>query len=394
MKKKQTLIFPFERPINKKGPRPIFTKAKGYRLWNVEGKEYIDGISGTWHINLGYNDPTLLSALKINSEKLNMGTLLTFYSEEAEELAENLTDFLNLKGYSVFLTNSGSEAVEAARWMAKKVLECRGASHLPMVSLPGSFHGHTSGNRELAKTNFNDMGLLYTHSSEKLMNEPAPGALIYEPVQTGVRLLPENVITLIQDFQKKGTIIISDEVGCGLGRSGTLVASRMHNIIPDILVLSKGLTGGLLPLAATLISPTIRDALSSEIIEYAHTNAGSQLCCRVAIAALNNMRTEEVRESMKLGETLLRKLVSNVADKIGGTARYSGLLAAIEIPNTKPLNFDERQKMYANFLSHGVILRVSPADGMSIPFVPGFTYSHKDYELLQATSQEALQKAM
>ncbi|MBX9621949.1 MAG: aminotransferase class III-fold pyridoxal phosphate-dependent enzyme [Alphaproteobacteria bacterium] len=211
-------------------------------------------------------------------------------------------------------------------------------------------------------------------------------------MQTGVRLLPKNLITLIQNFQKKGTIIISDEVGCGLGRSGTLVASQMHNIIPDILVLSKGLTGGLLPLAATLISPTILDILSGEIIEYAHTNAGSQLCCRVAIATLNKMRTEEVRKSMKLGETLLRQLVSNVANKIGGTARYAGLLGAIEIPNIESLNFDERQKVYANFLSHGVILRVSPADGKSIPFVPGFTYSRKDYALLQATSQEVLQK--
>ena len=360
-------------------PLPVvLTRGEGVFVWDVDGKKYYDFLSGYSAVNQGHCHPKILKAFIEQSQKLAL-TSRAFYSDMLGEYAKYITSYF---GYDKVLPmNTGVEAVETAVKLCRKwAYEVK---HIPagkatIIVCEGNFHGRTTGvisfsSDPLSTTNFgpylpgfviipyNDLVAL----EKALTNKNVAGFLV-EPVQgeAGV-VVPEDgyLAKAKQLCEQANVLFMADEIQTGLARTGKMLACDHENVRPDILLLGKALSGGMMPVSAVLANDEIM--LTIKPGEHGSTYGGSPLACKTAMAALQVLKDEKMAENAKLMGQLLRNEIAALRSKHISIVRGKGLLNAIVIDHT---NKEAAWELCLELKVNGLLAK--PTHGDKIRFAP------------------------
>jgi acetylornithine/N-succinyldiaminopimelate aminotransferase len=285
----------------------VFTRGAGCRLWDDEGREYLDFLAGISVLNVGHCHPRVVAAVGEQAARLTHVTNL-FYTEPAMRLCAALAQ--SSLGGKVFLCNSGAEANEAAIKLAR-----RARPGGEIVVLQGAFHGRTYGAlsatpQESKQAPFAPLvpGFVVVPASAEAVEEAVgegTAAVLLEPIQgeTGIHLVPEDLLRAARGAcDRTGAALIFDEIQTGMGRTGTLWAYEQTGVVPDALTCAKALGGGL-PIGALVTGPRLADVLQPG--DHGSTFAGGPVACRAALEALSICGEPALLASVRaLGERL------------------------------------------------------------------------------------------
>ena len=363
-------------------PLPVVLKrGEGVYLWDVEGKKYYDFLSAYSAVNQGHCHPKIISALIEQSKELTL-TSRAFHNNVLGEYEKFITGFF---GYDKVLPmNTGVEGGETAIKLARKwgyEIKKIPKNKAKIIFVEGNFWGRTLGaissSTDPSSTNgfgpfmpgyeiipYNDL-----KSLEKSLKDPNVAGFMVEPIQgeAGVVVPDENYLPEAFKLCKKNNVLfIADEVQTGIGRTGKMLCCDHFGIKPDILILGKALSGGVFPVSAILSSNEIM--LTIKPGEHGSTFGGNPLACKVAIAALNVIKEEELaRNADKLGIIFREKLNKYIkGSSIVQSVRGKGLLNAIIIndDNDSNIAWNICLKMASKGLlakpTHGNIIRFAP----------------------------------
>jgi len=426
-------------------PMVPIARAEGAWLHGHDGRRYLDAVSSWWTCLLGHRHPRIVAALKDQLDRLDHVMLAGFTHAPAIELAEALVAIAPRAADAegalrrVFYADNGSSAVEVALKLSFHYWRnCGQGERTRFVALTGSYHGETLG--ALSVTDI----ALYRKTYAPLLLEPifapspdaydaAPGesaaacavrrlgelrailerdgrtisAVIVEPLVQcagGMRMYDPSYLTGLRALcDEFGVHLIADEIAVGFGRTGTLFACEQGAIAPDFLCLSKGLTGGTLPLSAVLTTKRVYDAFYAEYSAgkaflHSHSYTGNPIACRAALATLSVLRDEPVLERNRAFAAHLGKRLAplathpNVAD-----VRQTGMIAAIELVRDKatrePFPSTERRglRVYRHGLERGVVLRPL---GNVVYFMPPFCVTTDEIDLMIEVAIEGIQTAI
>ncbi|MBO9572253.1 MAG: aspartate aminotransferase family protein [Chitinophagaceae bacterium] len=331
-------------------------KAKGSRLYDNKGKEYIDLIAGISVCNVGHRHPEVTKAIKKQADKylhvLVYGELIESPQVEyAKMLAENLPASLN----AVYFTNSGAEAVEGAMKLAK-----RATGRTQVIAFNQSYHGSTQGalsiiGDEYWRNAYRPLlpGVLHLqYNSFDVLNEinEQTACVIMETVQAERGVFSpsaEWIKAVRQKCNETGTLLILDEIQCGFGRCGTLWAFEQYNIVPDILLLGKALGGGM-PLGAFIADRQLmRNLAVNPVLGHITTFGGHPVCCAAGLAAFKVLLKKNISHKVNKKEAQFRKLLKHPDIK---TVRSKGLLIAVEFSS-----FEQNKKVIDYCIENGVL---------------------------------------
>ena len=309
-------------------------EAKGSKIWDLDNKEYIDFGGGIAVNSLGHSHPSLIKALSDQSQKFwHLSNYLS--NEPAINLAKQITD--STFAENVFLSNSGTEANEAAIKIARKYHSSKGDQRSELVSFKNSFHGRSLlnislGSSEMHRNGFEPLMPGIKHGEfnnesdlEKLISNNT-AAVIVEPVQgeAGVfKASNEFIKRLREECSKKGTLLIIDEVQSGVGRMGTLYGYMQYDIEPDIVTSAKGLGGGI-PIGATLTTQSIGECMQPGT--HGSTFGGNPMACAVANEVLNIVNNKDFLNDVLEKEKLFLSFLAEFQTKgVFSEIRSSGL---------------------------------------------------------------------
>lgn len=330
----------------------ILVDGKGCTLRDQHGREYLDGNSSIWTNIHGHRHPTITAAIQEQAGRIAHTSFLGFTNPPAIQLAKELVDlFPDGKLSRVFYSDDGSTAIEVAVRMALQFWRQTGLPRRDtIIAFDRAYHGDTLGAASLGgipifKGDADTFGyrVLRVASLDALDHLTADdrtriAAVIIEPLiqgAAGMRLWPSGMLRALDGWCRETDVfLILDEVMTGFGRTGKMFACEHEGVVPDFIALAKGLTGGYLPLAATLTTERVFDAFLGEgkTFFYGHSYCGSQLGCAAALASLRVFREERVLESLPRKIKLLESLLSDLASLPQvKEVRQCGLIAAIEI---------------------------------------------------------------
>jgi len=337
-------------------PIPLVTHAEGAALHTADGRRVIDAISSWWVTTHGHCHPRIMAAIAAQTQKLDQIIYAGWTHEPAETLARGLTAIMPPALTHVFYSDSGSTSVEVALKMALGFWANRDAPRHRILVMEHSYHGDTIGamsvgargvfNRAYAPLLF-DVGTIPfpadgrehdTLDALEVACREQPAAFIVEPLILGAGGMlvysPRVLAEMRAICARHDVLFIADEVMTAWGRTGTLLACEQADVVPDILCLSKGLTGGAVPLAVTMATRPIFDAHLSEdrskMFFHSSSYTANPIACAAAVANLEIWRDEPVLARIAdLGERQQARL-----DGIEGVAgkRRIGTIAAMDVP--------------------------------------------------------------
>ncbi len=326
-------------------PLPVvLERGKGVYVWDVDQKRYFDFLSGYSAVNQGHCHPKILDSLIEQAQKLTLSSR-AFYNSALGEYEEFITNYF---GYDKVLPmNTGVEAVETGIKLCRKWgYEVKGIekNKAVIVVCNGNFHGRTStvisfSSDESAQNGFGPfmqgfISVPYNdiESLESVLNNKNIAGFLVEPIQgeAGV-FVPDNgyLAKAKQLCEKNNVLFIADEIQTGLGRTGKMLACDYENVRPDILLLGKALSGGILPISAVLADDEIM--LTIKPGEHGSTFGGNPLACKVAITALQVLKNEQLVENANLMGELFRNNLNAINSNFIKEVRGKGLLNAIVI---------------------------------------------------------------
>jgi adenosylmethionine-8-amino-7-oxononanoate aminotransferase len=335
---------------------PIIERAHGTTLWDTDGRAYIDGVSSLWCTVHGHGHPRLDAAVRAQLDRVAHTTMLGLTHPGAAELAEKLVEITPRGLERVFYSDNGSTAGEIALKMAYQYWRHLGEHRTRFACLEMSYHGDTIGSVSvggipLFHETFRPLlfdafmvppgdaqamrTLLAEHGSEI-------AAVIVEPLvqgAAGMLMHPPGYLRAVRDLcDEFDVLLICDEVATGFGRTGTMFACEQERVTPDLLCLAKGLTGGYLPLAATLATEALHSAFLGEFEElktffHGHTYTGNPLACAAALANLEIFEIERTLERLQPKMALLADLLAEHVAPLASVAdvRRRGFMTGIEL---------------------------------------------------------------
>lgn len=363
-------------------PLPVvLERGQGVFLWDVDGKKYYDFLSGYSAVNQGHCHPAIVAALIEQAQKLTL-TSRAFHNNLLGEYAKFITEYF---GYDKVLPmNTGVEAAETAVKLARRWgYANKGIPENKAVILfaENNFWGRTlaaisASSDPLSYKNFgpympgfelvayNDLATL-----EKALQNPAVAAYMVEPIQgeAGVVVPDEGYLSKVKLLcEEYNVLLIADEIQTGLCRTGKMLACDHENVRPDILVLGKALSGGVLPVSAVLADDYIM--LNIKPGEHGSTYGGNPLACKVAIAALTVLKEERMAENAEAMGQLLRTRLEELQSPFIKLVRGKGLLNAIVIEHT---NNEAAWELCMELMRNGLLAK--PTHGDKIRFAPPLT---------------------
>jgi ornithine--oxo-acid transaminase len=331
-------------------PLPVvIERGQGIYLYDVEGKQYFDFLSGYSAVNQGHCHPVIIAAMTEQASRLTL-TSRAFYNNQLGEYEQFITQYF---GYQKVLPmNTGVEAGETAVKLARRwAYEKKGVAPNEAVILfpAGNFWGRTiaaisSSSDPSSYKNFgpfvpgfqqipyNNINAL----AEALQNKNV-AAFMVEPIQgeAGVIVPDEGYLKAAYDLCKEHNVLfIADEIQTGLCRTGKLLASEYDNVRPDILMLGKALSGGVMPISAVLCDDNIMDTIKPG--EHGSTFGGNPLACVVAVAALKVLRDQNLAANAQEMGVLFRSELEKINSPFISIVRGKGLLNAIEVIHQNP----------------------------------------------------------
>jgi len=419
---------------------PLIAIERGEGAWLVDfdGKRYLDAISSWWVNLFGHANPRINAALRDQLSRLEHVIFAGFTHEPAVRLSEQLVSLAPPELTRCFFADNGSAAVEVAIKMSFHYWRNRGMPRKTrFITLANSYHGETLGalavgNVDLYKSLYKPLlmdvltapspdcylreaGESWEHHSlrqfehmERLLAERADdvAAVIVEPLVQcagGMRMYHPIYLSRLRDAcGRHGVHLIADEIAVGFGRTGTLFACEQAGISPDFMCVSKGLTGGYLPLAAVLTTDDVYAAFYDDYVNlsaflHSHSYTGNPLACTAALATLNIFATENIIESNRRKAAYLGQCAralehhEHVAE-----VRQCGMIVAIEFVkdkrNGEPYSWVERrgQRVYRYSLDQGVLLR--PIDNV-VYFMPPYIVNEAEMDLMVRVAAEGIERA-
>ena len=362
----------------------ILERGQGARVWDREGKDYIDLSAGIAVCGLGHNDPDLVAALTEQAGKL-WHTSNVFYSEPPLRLAEELVTASRF-ATRVFLCNSGAEANEAAIKLIRKWAAAQGRApdQRVIVTFRGSFHGRTlatvtataqpkyqEGYEPLPGgfryVDFNDVGQL-----EAAMSAGDVAAVLVEPIQGegGVMPAADGFLRSVRELcDRHGALLALDEIQCGMGRTGTLFAHWQEGVTPDIVTLAKALGGGF-PIGAMLAGPKVAEVM--QFGAHGTTFGGNPLAAAVARVALRKLGSEEIAANVAKQSQALRDGLASLGAEFGlfSEVRGRGLMLGAVL---KPEYAGRAGEILDHAAAQGLLLLQAGPDVLR--FVPALNIS-------------------
>lgn len=337
-------------------PVPLVIHAEGAVLYTADGRRVIDAISSWWVTTHGHCHPRIMAAIRDQAERLDQLIFAGWTHEPAETVARQLVAMMPRPLDHVFFSDSGSTSVEVALKMALGHFANRGEDRHRIVVMGGSYHGDTVGgmsvgargvfNRSYAPLLFDvdvipfpEMGAEQaTVDSFERLCANRPAALILEPLLLGaggMRIYPAWVLKALRELcAAHGVLFIADEVMTGWGRTGTLLACEHADVVPDLLCLSKGLTGGSLPLAVTMATGEIFESHRSDdrakMFFHSSSYTANPIACAAAAANLQIWSEEPVLGRIS---DLARRQAAHAANLAGkvNNLRQLGTIVAMEL---------------------------------------------------------------
>ena len=335
----------------------MIDRAEGTNLYDAEGNLYIDGVSSLWCNVHGHRHPVIDAAIERQLSRVSHSTLLGLTHQPAIELAERLTAIAPPGLTRVFYSDSGSSAVEIALKMAFQYWAQRGEpQRTGFICLQNAYHGDTLG--AVSVGGIGQFHALYrpllfgtlaaragdAHHLEQLLewHSGRVAAVIVEPLvqgAAGMRLQPRGYLRQVRELcNSHDVLLICDEVATGFGRTGRMFACEHEDVAPDLMCVGKGITGGYLPLAATLTSERVYDGFLGAADEqrtffHGHTYTGNPLACAAAIATLQVFERERTIEALQPKIELLAGLLAQRVAILPGVAevRQRGFMVGIEL---------------------------------------------------------------
>ena len=332
----------------------ILVEGHGAMLRDSRGREYIDGNSSIWTNIHGHNHPHINAAIRRQLDLVAHTSFLGFTNPPAIELACSIVELFPPNTLSrVFYSDDGSTGIEVALRIAHQYWRLQGTGRHRFIAFKEAYHGDTAGAASLgaaamfqngaANWNFPALTVDSVEELEALSAQEAGqiAAVVIEPMvqgAAGIKLWPPGTLTAVRGWcARSGALLIADEVLTGFGRTGKMFACQHENITPDIMVLAKGLTGGYLPLAITLITEQIFSVFSSlpdaeNTLFYGHSYTGNALACAAAKASLEIFNQDHVLDDLSAKiETLRAELVSLRELPWVAQVRQCGFIVGVEV---------------------------------------------------------------
>ncbi len=391
----------------------IVDRAEGTDLIDVEGNRYIDGVSSLWCNVHGHAHPRIDAAVRAQLSKVAHSTMLGLSHRPAIELAQRLVEIAPAGLTRVFYSDSGSTATEIALKMAFQYWRQRRQDRRRFVALRMAYHGDTIGSVSVGGIDLfhsvyepllfdtlkaepgdvEDMArLLAAHEGEV-------AAVIMEPLvqgAAGMLVHPPGYLRAVRELcDEHGALLILDEVATGFGRTGRMFACEHEGVAPDMLCLAKGISGGYLPLAATLTSERIYEGFLGRHEEFrtffhGHTYTGNPLACAAGIATLDVFREEHTLERLKPKIELLGELLQPIAAHPAvREVRRRGFMVGIELAEYPlPVRIGHRVTLEAR--RRGAIIRPL---GDVVVLMPPLAISAEHLRRLLDVTAEAIDTA-
>ncbi len=360
-------------------PLPVvLTRGEGVHVWDVDGKRYYDFLSGYSAVNQGHCHPAIIAAFTEQAKKLTL-TSRAFHSDALGEYAQYITQYF---GYDKVLPmNTGVEAVETAIKLARRWgYNVKGIpeNHAKVIVCANNFHGRTSTVISFSTDPssfsrfgpfmpgfevipYNDLNALATALQDKNV-----AAFLAEPIQgeAGVVIPTDGWLASVKQYcEDDNVLFIADEIQTGLCRTGKMLACDYENVRPDILILGKALSGGLLPVSAVLADDAIMMTIQPG--EHGSTYGGNPLGCKTAIVALQVLKDEQLADNAAAMGQLLRDGLAALQSPFIKTIRGKGLLNAIIIQHP---NKEAAWDLCMSLKENGLLAK--PTHGDKIRFAP------------------------
>ncbi len=354
---KRVLWHPFTQQQGWTEEEPLIVeRAEGATLYDTDGNAYLDGTASLWCNVHGHAHPAIDAAIRAQLERVAHTTMLGLSHPPAIELADRLVQIAPAGLTRVFYSDNGSTAAEVALKMAFQHWRHRGQERPGFITLRNAYHGDTIGSVsvggiDLFHANFGPL-LFDTWQAEPgdaghmaaLLREHAHevAAVIVEPLvqgAAGILVHPDGYLRAVRNLcDEHDVLLICDEVATGFGRTGTMFACEQEDVSPDLMCVAKGLTGGYLPLAATLATERIYEAFLGEYAElktffHGHTYTGNPLACAAALATLDVFEREDTLVKLQPKIARLRELLGeHVAPLVSvREVRQRGFMVGIEL---------------------------------------------------------------
>jgi adenosylmethionine-8-amino-7-oxononanoate aminotransferase len=383
---------------------PVAVRGEGVRLWDADGKEYIDASGGAAVSCLGHGHPDVRAAMHAQIDRLAYAHTSFFTTQVAEDLGEDLIAHAPAGISHVYFVSGGSEAIETALKLARQYFVEHGEpGRKHFIARRQSYHGNTLGalavgGNEWRRKQFAPLLIDVAHVSpcyeyRERANGETPDAygerLARELDAKIMELGPDSVIAFVAETvvgatlgavpavpgyfrrvrevcDRHGILLILDEVMCGMGRTGTLHACEQEKVTPDLMAIAKGLGGGYAPIGAVLVGGKIFDAIAqgSALFQHGHTYLGHPLACAAALAVQQVMRRDDLFANVRRqGAHLTRRLNERFGNHpFVGDVRGRGLFQAVELVADRGTKepFDPKLKI------HAAVKRAAMARGLMV----------------------------
>jgi len=413
---KRVLWHPFTQQRGWSSEQPlIIERARGCTLYDSDGNAYIDGVASLWCNVHGHGHPAIDAAVREQLHRVAHTTMLGLSHPPAIELAERLVELAPPGLTRVFYSDNGSTAAEVALKMAFQYWRHRGQpDRTGFICLRGAYHGDTIGSVSVGgidlfhacfgpllfdawQTEPGDAAgldaLLRAHAGEV-------AAVIVEPLvqgAAGMLVHPDGYLRAVRErCDAHDVLLICDEVATGFGRTGTMFACEQESVSPDLMCLAKGLTGGYMPLAATLASERVYEAFHGEHEElrtffHGHTYTGNPLACAAALATLEVFEREHTLQALQPKVALLGELLCEHVEPLQAVreVRRRGFMVGIELEDF-PLALRMGHQVTRAARRRGAIVRPL---GDVVVLMPPLAISEVQLSCLVRTTAAAIEEA-
>ena len=357
-------------------------KAAGSKMWDADGKEYIDLIAGISVCNIGHRHPAVIEAIKKQiDDYLHIMVYGEFVENPQVAYAKMLADHLPASLNAVFYTASGSEATEGAMKLAKRY-----TGRAQIVSFKNSYHGSTQGALSIMGSEYWQQAfrpllpgiiqLNYNNFEELDQITENTACVVAETIQAEAAVnIPQNnwLKALRKRCTETGTLLVLDEIQCGFGRNGSLWAFQQYDIVPDILLLGKALGGGM-PLGAFVSDKKIMDSFTHDpVLGHINTFGGHPVSCAAGLAAFKVLIEEKIIEQVNDKEQLFLSLLKHPLIK---NVNSRGLMIAVEFDS-----FETNKKMIDRLIERGVFTDWFLFASHALRIAPPLNISNEDIEL-------------
>lgn len=410
----------------------IIERGEGIMLYDIQGRAYYDGFSSVWLNVHGHNVPELNQAITDQLTRVAHSTLLGMANVPAIELAEKLVQIAPVGLHKVFYSDAGATGVEIALKMAFQYWHNQGVrGKTSFITMKQAYHGDTIGAVSVgAIPLYHDIfrpmlfpshvipypnayrqggaaaAMEETLSGLRLLLETRAGeiaALIVEPIvqgASGIMVMPPGCLSEMAALcRKHGVLLIADEVATGFGRTGAMFACDLEEVSPDLMVIGKGLTGGYLPVAATLATDQVYDAFYADYEEqktffHGHSYTGNPLGCAVALRSLELFEERNIVEGVKVKASFVEQKLKSLMDRPHvGDIRQKGLMVGIELVRDKvsrePYDWTERIGVRTSLRARELGMLTRPL-GNVIVFIPPLVSTEAELDAMTDILADAI----